>query len=144
MPSDVNVQQDGLKATWTGAGPAQIYMQNPAGGTDLRGYLNAEAALEFDTIVHQPPAARTVISAHCVYPCFAEVVATSLFQNLPAGSKATVKIPVSCFSPNLDFENVNTPFLVYTDAAFSASFANVRWVPNGAKDPDARKCSDLT
>ncbi|MEV7968782.1 exo 1,3/1,4-beta-D-glucan glucohydrolase [Sphaerisporangium sp. NPDC088356] len=144
VPSDVNVQADGLKATWTGAGPAQIYMQNPAGGTDLRGYLNAEAALEFDTIVHQPPAARTVISAHCVYPCFSAVVATSLFQNLPAGSKATVKIPVSCFSPNLDFENVNTPFLVYTDAAFSASFANVRWVPNGAKDPDARKCSDLT
>ncbi|MGW4638541.1 putative glycoside hydrolase [Sphaerisporangium sp. NPDC004334] len=60
------------------------------------------------------------------------------------GSKATVKIPVSCFSPNLDFENVNTPFLVYTEAAFSVSFANVRWVPGAGKDPDARKCSDLT
>ncbi|WP_405139566.1 exo 1,3/1,4-beta-D-glucan glucohydrolase [Sphaerisporangium sp. NBC_01403] len=143
VPSDVNVQADGLKATWNG-GPAQIYMQDPAGGSDLRGYLNADAALVFDTIVHQPPAARTVISAHCVYPCFAEVVATSLFQNLPAGSKATVKIPVSCFAPNLDFENVNTPFLVYTEGAFSASFANVRWAPNAAKDPDALKCSDLT
>ncbi|MET8154743.1 exo 1,3/1,4-beta-D-glucan glucohydrolase [Sphaerisporangium sp. NPDC005289] len=143
VPSDVNLQQDGLKATWTG-GPAQLYMQNPAGGTDLRGYLNADAALEFDTIVHQPPAGRTVISSHCVYPCLAEVVATSLFQNLPVGSKATVKIPVSCFSPNLDFENVNTPFLVYTEAAFSVSFANVRWVPGAGKDPDARKCSDLT
>ncbi|MEU8271501.1 exo 1,3/1,4-beta-D-glucan glucohydrolase [Sphaerisporangium sp. NPDC049002] len=144
VPSDVNVQADGLKATWNGTGPAQIYMQDPAGGSDLRGYLNADAALVFDTIVHQAPAARTVISAHCVYPCFAEVVATSLFQNLPAGSKATVKIPVSCFASNLDFENVNTPFLVYTDGAFSASFANVRWSPNAAKDPDARKCSDLT
>ncbi|WP_248965041.1 glycoside hydrolase family 3 protein [Sphaerisporangium perillae] len=145
VPSDVNVQQDGLKATWTGTGPAQIYMQDPAGGSDLRGYLNADAALEFDTIVHQPPAARTVISAHCVYPCFSEVVATSLFQNLPAGSKATVKIPVSCLAAGgLDFENVNTPFLVYTDGAFSASFANVRWVPNGAKDPDARTCAELT
>nr|BFE78685.1 hypothetical protein GCM10020093_012860 [Planobispora longispora] len=54
VQSDVNVQQDGLKATWTGTGPAQIYSQNPAGGTDLRGYLNADAALVFDTIVHQP------------------------------------------------------------------------------------------
>ncbi|MEU7890620.1 exo 1,3/1,4-beta-D-glucan glucohydrolase [Microbispora bryophytorum] len=144
VPSDVAVQGDGLKATWNGAGAAQLYMQDPAGGSDLRGYLNAGAALVFDTIVHQPPAARTVISAHCVYPCFAEVVATSLFQNLPAGTKATVKIPVSCFSPNLDFENVNTPFLVYTDGAFSASFANVRWVPGAAGDADARSCADLT
>ncbi|MEU7915894.1 exo 1,3/1,4-beta-D-glucan glucohydrolase [Microbispora bryophytorum] len=144
VPSDVAVQGDGLKATWSGAGAAQLYMQGPAGGSDLRGYLNAGAALVFDAIVHQPPAARTVISAHCVYPCFAEVVATSLFQNLPVGTKATVKIPVSCFSPSLDFENVNTPFLVYTDGAFSASFANVRWVPGAAGDADARSCADLT
>ncbi|MBG0817867.1 exo 1,3/1,4-beta-D-glucan glucohydrolase [Planomonospora sp. ID82291] len=145
VQSDVNVQQDGLKATWTGTGPAQIYLQNPAGGTDLRGYLNSDAALVFDTIVHRAPAARTVISTHCVYPCLAEVVATSLFTGLPAGTKATVKIPVSCFAAGgLDLENVNTPFLVYTEGAFSASFANVRWVPKAAADPDARKCSDLS
>ncbi|WP_214107787.1 glycoside hydrolase family 3 protein [Acrocarpospora catenulata] len=144
VPSDVNVQQDGLRATWTGVGPGQIYTQNPAGGTDLRGYLNADAALVFDTIVHSPPAARTVVSVHCVYPCFAEVVATSLFQNLPVGAKSTIKIPISCFAETgLDMENVNTTFLVYTEGAFSASFANIRWVPQAAKDPDAKKCSDL-
>ncbi|WP_189236049.1 glycoside hydrolase family 3 protein [Planomonospora parontospora] len=145
VQSDVNVQQDGLKATWTGTGPAQVYLQNPAGGTDLRGYLNSDAALVFDTVVHQAPAARTVISTHCVYPCMAEVVATSLFAGLPVGTKSTVKIPVSCFAAGgLDLENVNTPFLVYTEGAFSASFANVRWVPKAAADPDARKCSDLS
>ncbi|ETK37432.1 glycoside hydrolase family 3 protein, partial [Microbispora sp. ATCC PTA-5024] len=144
-PADVNVQQDGLKATWTGTGPAQIYMQNPAGGTDLRGYLNADAALEFDAIVYSPPANRTVVSVHCVYPCYAEVVATSLFQKMPAGVKTTVKIPISCFAAGgLDLEVVNTPFLVYTDGAFSASFANVRWVPKAATDPDALSCADLT
>ncbi|GAA3814174.1 exo 1,3/1,4-beta-D-glucan glucohydrolase [Sphaerisporangium flaviroseum] len=145
VQSDVNVQQDGLKATWTGTGPGQIYMQDPAGGSDLRGYLNADAALVFDTIVHQPPAARTVISVHCVYPCFSEVVATSLFQGMPTGTKTTVKIPISCFAATgLDLEVINTPFLVYTEAAFSASFANVRWVPQAAKDPDARTCASLT
>jgi beta-glucosidase len=141
--TDVNVQQDGLKATWTGTGAAQIYFQNPAGTNDLRGYLNADAALEFDTIVHQAPANRTVISMHCVYPCFSEVNATKLFTDLAGGTKTTVKIPVSCFANGLDLENVNTPFLVYTDGAFSASFANVRWVPKGAQDPDARPCSSL-
>ncbi len=145
VQSDVNVQQDGLKATWTGTGPAQLYMQDPAGGTDLRGYLNAKGALVFDTIVHRPPAARTVLSVHCVYPCFSEVVATSLFQGLPVGTKSTVKIPIACFAAGgLDLEVVNTPFLVYTEGAFSASFANVRWVPQAADDPDAKKCEDLT
>jgi len=145
VPSDVNVQGDGLKATWNGSGPAQIYMQDPAGGSDLRGYLNADAALVFDTVVHQPPAARTVISTHCVYPCFAEIDATPLFQRLPVGAKATVKVPISCFATGgLDLSVVNTPFLVYTDGAFSASFANVRWVPGAAKDADAETCAGTT
>ncbi|WNV88574.1 exo 1,3/1,4-beta-D-glucan glucohydrolase [Umezawaea sp. Da 62-37] len=143
-PADVNVQQDGLKATWTGAGAAQLYMQSPGAGEDLRGYLNTDAALVFDVVVNQAPANRTVISMHCVYPCFSEVVATNLLTNLPPG-KNTVKIPVSCFEAGgLDFEHVNTPFLVYTDGPLSASFANVKWVPKAGADPDARKCADLT
>ncbi|MER5264148.1 exo 1,3/1,4-beta-D-glucan glucohydrolase [Actinosynnema sp. NPDC002837] len=145
VPADVNVQGDAMKTTWTGTGPGQVYLQNPAGGTDLRGYLNANAALVFDVIVHQAPAARTVLSTHCQYPCFAEVNATNLFTNLPTGVKSTVKIPISCFAQGgLDLENVNTPFLVYTDGTFQASFANVRWTPKAATDPDAKPCTDLT
>lgn len=81
---------------------------------------------------------------HCVYPCSSEVTATKLFTGLPPGQKSTVKIPLSCFASGLDFQNINTPFLVYTDGKFSASFANVRWSPGGARDPDAKACSDLT
>lgn len=144
VPSDVNVQQDALKATWNGTGPAQLYLQSPV-GADLRGYLNTKGALVFDTIVHQAPAARTVIGVHCGYPCLSEVAATSLFQGLPVGTKSTVKIPIACFAAaGLDLEAVNTPFLVYTDGAFSASFANIRWVPKAADDPDAKRCEDLT
>ncbi|HEV7974103.1 exo 1,3/1,4-beta-D-glucan glucohydrolase [Amycolatopsis sp.] len=144
VQADVNVQQDGLKATWTGTGPGQLYMQNSTGPSDLRGYLNAEGALVFDVIVNAAPVNRTVLSVHCVYPCFSEVNATKLFTDLPIGVKSTVKIPISCFATGMDFENVNTPFLVYTDAAFSASFANVKWSPQAGKDPDAKACSDLT
>jgi beta-glucosidase len=143
-PADVNVQQDGLKTTWNGSGPAQVYLQNPAGTNDLRGYLNADAALEFDVIVNQAPANATVISMHCVYPCLSVVPAQKLFTDLAGAGKTTVKIPLSCFASGLDFENINTPFLVYTDGAFSASFANVRWTPQAAKDPDARSCSSLS
>ncbi|MCC8250311.1 glycoside hydrolase family 3 protein [Saccharothrix luteola] len=145
VPADVNVQGDAMKTTWTGTGPGQVYLQDPAGGTDLRGYLNANAALVFDVIVHQHPAARTVLSTHCQYPCFAEVNATNLFTDLPTGTKTTVKIPISCFAEGgLDLENVNTPFLVYTEGAFQASFANVRWTPKAAADPDAKTCAELT
>lgn len=144
VPADVNVQGDAMKTTWTGTGPGQLYLQDPAGGSDLRGYLNANAALVFDVIVHQAPAARTVVSAHCVYPCLAEVNATGVFSGLPTGVKSTVKIPISCFgNGGLDLENVNTPFLVYTEGAFQASFANVRWVPKAAADPDAKTCAEL-
>ena len=144
VPTDVNVQGDGLKTTWTGTGAAQLYLQNPAGTNDLRSYLNADGALEFDTIVQQAPTNRTVVSMHCVYPCFSEVNATKLFTDLQGQGKTTVKIPLSCFNNGLDFEHINTPFLVYTDGPFQASFANVRWVPQAAKDPDARPCSSLT
>ena len=144
VPADVNVQQDGLKVTWTGTGPGQVYMQSPGTGNDLRGYLNTDAALVFDVIVNQPPTNRTVVSTHCQYPCFAEVPVTNLLTNLPPG-KNTVKIPVSCFAAGgLDFERVNTPFLVYTDGPLSASFANVRWVPKAGTDPDAKACADLS
>ncbi|GAB2848767.1 glycoside hydrolase family 3 protein [Lentzea nigeriaca] len=141
VQSDVNVQQDALKTTWTGAGPGQVYLQSPT-GTDLRGYGNANAAVEFDVIVHQAPANRTVISAHCNYPCSAEVDATQAFRALPIGQKKTVKVAVSCFADKgLDLENVNTPFLVYTDGTFQASFANVRWVPKAGADPDVLPCN---
>ncbi|GLY54096.1 exo 1,3/1,4-beta-D-glucan glucohydrolase [Lentzea sp. NBRC 102530] len=141
VQSDVNVQQDALKTTWTGTGPGQVYLQSPA-PADLRGYGNANSAIVFDVIVHQAPANRTVISSHCQYPCMAEIDATQVFRDLPVGQKSTVKIPVSCFSDKgLDLELVNTPFLVYTDGAFQASFANIRWVPKAGTDPDALPCT---
>jgi len=142
-PADVDVQGDALRTTWTGTGPGQLYLQDPAGGSDLRGYLAADAALVFDVVVHRPPAGRAVVSAHCVHPCGAEVDATGVFTGLPVGAKATVKIPVSCFAAKgLDLANVNTPFLVYADGAFEVSFANVRWSPKAALDPDARTCEE--
>jgi len=141
VQSDVNVQQDALKTTWTGAGPGQVYLQSPT-GVDLRGYGNANAAIEFDVIVHQAPAARTVVSAHCNYPCFAELDATQAFRSLPIGQKATVKVSVNCLAnKGLDLENVNTAWLVYTEGTFQASFANVRWVPKAGADPDVLPCT---
>ena len=53
--TDINVQQDARRVTWAGDGPARFFLENPAGGSDLSGYLNSASAVVFDVIVHQPP-----------------------------------------------------------------------------------------
>ena len=140
--SDVNVQQDAREITWKG-GPGQVYMQSQE--QDLRPYLNADGAIVFDTIVTKAPTQRVVISSHCTYPCFSDAPMTNVFTDLADGAKHTVKVPLSCLDTGtLEFDHINTPFLIYTEGELEAAFANVRWVPGAAKDPDALKCSDLT
>ncbi len=144
--SDVNVQQDARKVTFNGTGPAQFYYNNTSGPADLRSYLNANSALVFDTIVTKAPTARVVLSAHCVYPCITELEGTKLLTDLAGTGKQTVKIPLACFaaSGTLDFENIDNPFLIYTEGALQLALANVRWVPGAGADPDARTCASLT
>ncbi len=99
----------------------------------------------FDTIVTKAPTARVVISAHCTYPCFSDAAMTKVFTDRADGAKHTVKVPLSCLDTGtLEFDHINTPFLIYTEGEMEAAFANVRWVPGAAKDPDALACGDLT
>jgi len=141
--TDVNVQGDGRRVTWTGTG--QLYSQSQA-EVDRRSYLNAAGALVFDAIVGQSPAGSVKMRVDCTYPCLGEVDATNLFSpvNSPPGVRRTVKIPLQCFAANgTDMSRVNTPLLIYTEHAFQLSFANVRWVPGAAADPDATACDAL-
>jgi beta-glucosidase len=139
--SDVNVQQDARKITWKG-GAGQYYLQ--AAEADLRPYLNSDGAIVFDTIVTKAPTQRVVISAHCVYPCFSDAPMTKVFTDRADGLKHTIKVPLSCLDNGaLEFDHINTPFLIYTEGELEAAFANVRWVPGAAKDADALSCADL-
>ncbi|WP_229421852.1 glycoside hydrolase family 3 protein [Massilia aquatica] len=139
--TQINVQQDAKKISWSGAG--QFYAQ-AASTADRESYLNADAALVFDTIVHKAPAGAVKMRVDCKHPCAGEVDATSVFKGLPLETKRSVKVPLSCFAgKGADFTLVDTPFLVYTEKAFVASFANIRWVPGAAKDADAATCAAL-
>jgi beta-glucosidase len=141
--TDVTVQGDGRRVTWAGTGPGQIYSQSAA-TADLRGYLNAKGALVLDAIVGQSPAGSVKMRVDCVWPCLGEVDATRLFRSLTTGVRQTVKIPLQCFAvAGTDLAIVNTPLLFYTEGAFQLSFANVRWVPGAAADPDATACDAL-
>ena len=133
---------NGLRVTWSGSAPGQFYLQNVAGPRNLESYVDAEGALVFDVIVHRQPAGRTGLAVHCVYPCAAEVPATNLFRELPKGKRATVTIPLSCFmNAGLDPARVNTPFLVYAEQQFDATFSDIHWAAGAGADATA--CENL-
>ncbi|MDQ2589122.1 hypothetical protein CKY47_35335 [Saccharothrix yanglingensis] len=136
---------DGVRVTWSGAGPGQFYLQHSTGGgSDLKAHVAANSALVVDVVVHRPPSDRTALAAHCVYPCGAELETTSVFRGLKSGEKQTVKVPVSCFTAaGLDPTNVSTPFLIVTAGTFEATFERIRWVDGAASDPDVTPCDRL-
>ena len=132
----------GLRVTWNSTA-GQVYLQS-ANPRNLASYVDDDGALVFDVAVHTPPAVRTMVAVHCEYPCGAEVPVTALFQKLKPDQKTTVKIPLTCFTEGgLDPKKVNTPFLVYTQQPFDATFSNVRWEVGAAKDSDATPCAKL-
>ncbi|MCG8916475.1 Hsp70 family protein [Actinokineospora sp. PR83] len=131
---------DGLRATWTGRGPAQLYFQDP-GFRDMSAYLDDDAALVFDAVVHRPPTSWASVAVHCEYPCGGQVELTSLLNVLPPGRVTTVRIPISCFvADGLDPKHVDTFMLLYSEEALDVSVANVRWTPGAADEPDALDC----
>lgn len=116
-----------------------------AGGSqDLTPYVEAEGALLFDVTVHKAPAGAVTVEVHCEWPCVSSVPAKSLFERATLGRKTMVKIPLTCFTARkLDPKKVNTPFLVNTNNAFSATFSNVRWEAGAATGSDATPCDRL-
>ena len=131
----------GLRTTWNGSGPGQVYVQNTGGGADLRRFLDGGGAIVLDLVVHERPAGATSLSVHCTFPCASEVPTTSAFRDLPVGRESTVTIPVSCFtSTGLDIGRVDTAFLLSTAGAFDATFSRIRWVAVAA---DAPACDEL-
>lgn len=136
--AQINAPGDARKVTWNG-GIGQIYFQSKS-TRNLEDYADADGALVFDMIVHQPPEDDSVVMrVDCRFPCIGLIEAKGLLTEAPVGQKTTVKIPLSCFAKTgTRFSAVNTPFLIYTTKRLSLSFANVRWVKGAAKDPDAR------
>jgi molecular chaperone DnaK len=142
-PITATLSSAGLRTTWTGGAPAQVYLQSEEGTQDLKSYVDDEGALVFDVVVNSAPAGAVALAVHCVFPCGGEVQVTNLFQDLPEDERMTIAIPLSCFTAaGLDPTRVNTPFLVYTDGPFDATFSAIRW-EHGAAAPDATPCENL-
>ncbi|GAA5178985.1 hypothetical protein GCM10025771_19650 [Niveibacterium umoris] len=131
---------NGVKVTWTG-GTGQIYSQSKI-SHDQYDYIDANAALVFDTVLHQAPEDQVTMRVDCRYPCMGVVDVTDYLKKMPLEKPTTVKIPLACFEKaGTKFAVVNTPWVVFTNKALSMSFANVRYVPGAGKDADVMmKC----
>jgi actin-like ATPase involved in cell morphogenesis len=133
----------GLRVTW-GDAAGELYLLTSDDPQNLQSYVDSAGALVFDVTVHQPPTDHTTMAVNCDYPCGGEVVVTNLYRNLPPEQATTVRIPLSCFTAaGLDATKVDTPFLVYTEKPFDATFANVRWEQGAATAPGVTPCADL-
>ena len=134
---------DGLRVTWSGAAPGQVYLQS-VNATDLSSYVG-DGALRFDVEVHSTAGGAVSVAAHCRYPCGAELPLTGVFTALSAGERARVTIPVRCFTgAGLNASVVNTPFLVYGQGALDVTFRDIQWVRGAASAPDALSCEELS
>ena len=89
--ADVNVQQDARKITWKG-GAGQFYIQSQEAGPAAVAQRRRRDRLGHD---HHEGAhgQRTVISAHCTYPCFSDAPITKVLADRADGAKHTIKIP---------------------------------------------------
>jgi beta-glucosidase len=133
-----------LKVSWKGDTWGAIFIQSPGHTRDLTPYVTAGAALIFDVTVLKPPTEYTAIEVHCVWRCGAMLRAEKLFQQLPVGSRTTVSIPLSCFTvAGLNATRVDTPFVIHSEAEFSAVFSNVRWEQQTTTGPTDHSCEPL-
>ncbi|CAG1019237.1 hypothetical protein BURC_04103 [Burkholderiaceae bacterium] len=130
----------GAKFTWTG-GLGQFHLQSKT-ANDMLDYLDANAAMVFDAVVHKHPEDQVTMRVDCRYPCLGVVDMTNFYKTAPLEKKLQVKMPLSCFeATGTKFTAVNTPLVIFTTKPFALSVANVRYVPGAAKDADALKCT---
>jgi beta-glucosidase len=133
--AQVNTQQDGKLATWTG--PARIEARGVK-AVALPAFATVDGALQFDTIVSAAPQGKVTVSVGT-----AAYDATALFRGLAGKPKQTVRIALSCFTAKgADLAKLDTPFAVDSDAAFAAAFANIQIVGGAAKEKDAVTCAE--
>ena len=133
--TQVNTQQDGKLATWSG--PARLEAHG-AKAVALPAFASLDGALQFDTIVSAAPKGRVTVSIGA-----AALDLTGVFQRLAGKQKQTVRIPLACFNAKgADLARIDTPFAVDSDGPFSAAFANIQIVGGGAKEKDALTCAE--
>ncbi len=138
--TQINLQQDAKQVRINSA--AQLFAQSAT----LQDYsaLAADGVLSFDLTLQALPQGSVTLAMDCGYPCRGAVDASTVFERMPANRKQTVKIPLACFAAQgADLRRINTPFLLFSEKALTASVTNIQLLAQGARDADTIACSQL-
>jgi beta-glucosidase len=139
--SQINTQQDAKQVGWTG--PASVEARGSKAMV-LPPAAAQDGALRFDTIVGAAPAGRVTLAMACGAGCGTPLDATRLFARLAGKGKQVVKVPLTCFTARgVDLARVDAPFVLASDAAFTAAFTNIEIAGGAARDADAVRCEEL-
>ncbi|HZX27515.1 MAG TPA: glycoside hydrolase family 3 N-terminal domain-containing protein [Telluria sp.] len=132
--AQINTQQDAKRVTWTG--PARLAAQ-AAAPRSVPAVVRADGVLRFDTVVGQAPAGKVTLSMGA-----ATLDATRLFARLADGKRHTVQLPLSCFTDQgANLDNLDTPFGIASDAAWSAAFTRIELAGGALRDPATLNCN---
>ena len=125
-------QFGGITFTWTG-GAAQVFsVSEGSAGQDLLSYINApNSALVFNVRANAAPTGPVATGIDCIFPCIGRVDVTPAFTAISDGEWHELAVPLSCFeNAGTDFSTINVPFLVFTEGAWTADFATIRFEPD--------------
>jgi beta-glucosidase len=133
--ADHLVQEDALRAVWSGKGQAQVYLQ-AGGSADWTELVEKPQQLAFSLKVDARPTAPVFLRQDCVFPCGAKAEITRLLKTVPTRQWVRVSMDLRCMvDAGLDPRRVDTPFLITTAGRLDLTFSHVALEPIGATPP---------
>ncbi len=126
----VALEQNGVKATWSGSQSGMFRISGRA--ADLRLQASRGAAIGLRYRVERIPEQRVKIAVRCSEPLCgtadgAMLDFTGSFKDGPAGTWRTLVIPLSCFAARgADLARVEVPFEIETAGRFGLTISDVR------------------
>ncbi len=130
---DRQVQEDARQVTFNGKGEGKVAFI-ASFPQDLRGYLEADAALSFTVKVNSPASKPVSLAMGCQGLCDSTVDLSVVLANVPADSWQSVSVDLACFKQNgAALGKIFSPFSLATAGQLSMSFADVSIKPNSAK-----------
>lgn len=138
-------QYDAVNVKFTGGDAAQVYLQtSDQKGQSRKAYEIAESTLQFDIRMKQAPTEPLELAQHCEWPCHAAI---TINDHLPKAGSAwkTLKMPAKCFvEKGMDYNAMNTPFLMVLKGEAEFDLGNIRLVPKSIDvAADALSCAGL-
>lgn len=138
-------QYDAVNVKFAGGDTAQLYLQTQDHkGQGRKAYQVAESTLQFDIRMKQFPTGPLKLAQHCEWPCHADVAMNAHLPKVGSGWK-TLKVPVKCFvEKGMNYNAMNTPFLMVLKGKAEFDLGNIRLVPkNIDAAADALNCASL-